>query len=144
MSKRNGTALLNSLGNEGTEIYRVTGKWSKTMAAGNICVDKTCRSWETVCSIGKKALVITWASEKFDFFLVGTCFEAETDHKPVVKLLGESDSANLPCLCQNFKLRLLRYNFDIFHTPENLISLTDLLSRRQENKHREKEHEWTV
>lgn len=45
-------------------------------------------------------LATTWACNKFDFFLVGTYFEEETDHKLLVKLLGESDfgqpSAKVP------------------------------------------------
>lgn len=79
--------------------------------------------------IEKESLAITWACEKFDFFLVGTYFEIETDHKPLVKLLGESDLANLPLRCQRFKLRLMRYHFSVFHTPGTEMYLADLLSR---------------
>ena len=79
--------------------------------------------------IEKESLAITWACEKFDFYLVGTDFEIETDHKPLVPLLGEKDLSNLPLRIQRFKLRLMRYNFSIFHTPGSGMHIADLLSR---------------
>ena len=34
--------------------------------------------------IEKETLGITWACEKFDYYLVGRAFEIETDHKPLI------------------------------------------------------------
>jgi len=56
--------------------------------------------------IEKKALGITWGCEKFDFFLVGRKFEVETDHKPLIALLGEKDLSQLPVRAQRLKMRL--------------------------------------
>ena len=76
-----------------------------------------------------EALGITWACEKFDFYLVGRKFEVETDHKPLISLLGEKDLSQLPLRVQRFKMRLMRYDFSISHTPGNCMYIADFLSR---------------
>ena len=101
------------------------GEWQPVAYASRPLTDAEKR----YAQIEKEALAITWACGKFDFFLVGTHFEIETDHKPLVKLLGESDIASMPLRCQKFRMRLMRYNYRIFHTPGKDMILADLLSR---------------
>ena len=79
--------------------------------------------------VEKEALAITWACEKFDYYLVGREFEIETDHKPLVAILGEKDLSKLPLRVQRFKLRMMRYSYNIFHTPGSEMYIADLLSR---------------
>ena len=38
--------------------------------------------------IEKEGLAVTWATEKFQTYLLGSDFRIETDHKPLVPLLG--------------------------------------------------------
>ena len=79
--------------------------------------------------IEKEALAITWACEKFDYYLVGRKFEIETDHKPLISLLVEKDLSQLPLRIQRFKMRLMRFDYQIFHTPGSLMFIADTLIR---------------
>ena len=46
--------------------------------------------------IEKGALVITWACKKFSDYILGKPVTIETDHKPLVPLLGMKNPDNLP------------------------------------------------
>lgn len=46
--------------------------------------------------IEKEALGITWASEHFADYLIGLQFHVETNHKPLVPLLGARNLEDLP------------------------------------------------
>ena len=44
----------------------------------------------------KEALETTWACERYSNFLIGKTFHIETDHKPLVSLLGQNEADALP------------------------------------------------
>ena len=79
--------------------------------------------------IEKEALAITCACEKFSNYLIGTKFKLETDHKPLVPLLGTKDLAELPARIQCFKMGLMRFDFSISHIAGKDLNRADTLSR---------------
>ena len=113
--------------------HRVTSDLSSYALGAALLQQNDKREWQPVAFVSRKltetekryaqiekeTLAITWACQKFDYYLVGTTFQLETDHKPLVKLLGESDLSELPLRCQRFKLRLMRYDFSIYQVTDN-------------------------
>ena len=79
--------------------------------------------------IEKESLTITWTCKKFDFYYMGKAFQIETDHKPLVSLLGEKNLSQLPLHVQRFKLQMMRFDYEIFHTLRKNMCLADTLSK---------------
>ena len=60
--------------------------------------------------IEEEALAITWACEKFSTYILGKHISIDTDHKPLVPLLGNKHLDNLPPRVLRFCLRLKLLN----------------------------------
>ena len=58
--------------------------------------------------IEKEALASTWACERFTDYILGKHVTIETDHKPLVSLLGSKQLNDLPL---RFRLRLSRFDY---------------------------------
>ena len=79
--------------------------------------------------IEKEALAATWACEKFSSYILGLKFSIETDHKPLVPLLGSKQLDKLPPRVLRFRLRLARFTYTISQVSGKLLYTADTLSR---------------
>ena len=79
--------------------------------------------------IEKESLALVWACEKFSDYVIGKSIQLETDHKPLVPLLGTMSLDRLPPRILRFRLRLTRFDYKISHVPGKLLYTADTLSR---------------
>ncbi len=79
--------------------------------------------------IEKEALAIIWASERLSSYLLGLKYRLETDHKPLLSLLSTKALDELPPRILRFRLRLMKFTFDIVHVPGKQRITADTLSR---------------
>ena len=80
-------------------------------------------------AIEQEALGVTWAAEKFSNYVLGKDIVIETDHKPLVPLLGSKNLCDMPHRIQQFRMRLMRYSYTIVHVPGKDNVTADALSR---------------
>ena len=80
-------------------------------------------------TIEKEALAITWACERFHQYLFGKEFTIYTDHSPLVTLLSKKRLDEMPLRVQRFRLRLMRYNYEVIYIPGSKQTIADTLSR---------------
>ena len=79
--------------------------------------------------IEKEALALVWACEKFGDYVIGKDITLETDHKPLVPLLGKTNLDCLPPRVLRFRIRLMRFSYTISHVPGKQLYTADTLSR---------------
>ena len=110
---------------------------------GAVLMQKTIQQWKPVAyasrsmietdtryaQIEKEALATTWACERFSDYILGMKIHIETDHKPLVPLLGSKFLDSLPPRILRFRLRLMQFDYIISHVPGKLLYTADTLSR---------------
>ena len=77
--------------------------------------------------IVKESLAATWACECFSNYLNGKQFCLETDHEPLVTLLGTKNLNELPARVQRFRMRLMRFMHSITYVPGKNLTVADTL-----------------
>ncbi|XP_037579458.1 uncharacterized protein K02A2.6-like [Dermacentor silvarum] len=77
----------------------------------------------------KEALAACWAVQSFEEYVRGLQFFLETDHQPLVALLGSMDVHLLPPRIQRFRLKLMRFQYQVLYVPGKLLATADTLSR---------------
>jgi hypothetical protein len=107
------------------------------------------KNWHPVCfasrslsetetryaQVEKEALASTYACEKFSKYLTGLpLFTLETDHKPLVALLGSKALDELPPRIQRMRMRLMRFTYSVEHVPGRHMYTADFLSRSPHGK----------
>ena len=96
--------------------------------------------------VEKEALAMTWCCEKFADYLVGlSSFLIETDHKPLLALMKTKQLDELTPRIQRFRMRMMRFSYEVEHVAGKNLATADTLSRapgstpRQEDKEKEEE-----
>ena len=75
--------------------------------------------------IKKKALALTWASDRLSQYILGAKIILKMDHKPLVPLLSTKNLNELPIHIKRFRLCTMRYSYDIFHVPGKELNTAD-------------------
>lgn len=83
--------------------------------------------------IEKEALALTWACKRFSEYIIGKEILLETDHIPLIPILGKKSLDALPPRVLRFRLRLIRFQYSIHHvlskeqyTPADTVSRAPL------------------
>ena len=98
----------------GAVLYQNTENGIKPVAYGS----RSLLPAETrYATIEKESLAIVWSCDHFSQYLVGRHFTIQTDHKPLLSILKTKRLDEMSPRLQRFKLRMLKYSYDIEYVP---------------------------
>ncbi len=84
--------------------------------------------------IEREALGIVWCCQKLESYILGMHIRIETDHKPLLAIFTTKDLNDLSPRLQRLRMKIMRYSYDIFHTPGKKLIVADTLSRKPRQK----------
>ena len=105
-------------------LQSTTSCWQPVAFASRVMTDTECRYAQGE----KEALALTWASKTFSTYILGKKFTIETDHKPLVPLLGIKHLDDLPPRVLRYRLHLSRFEYDIKHVPGKQLYCRHIIS----------------
>ena len=91
------------------------------------CCDCNAYALSGLINIQLNTTRYSWSMHSWHYIL-GSRFEIETDHKPLISLLSNKQLSDLPPRVLRFRLRMAKYNYCISHVPGKLLYTTDALS----------------
>ena len=80
-------------------------------------------------TIEKEALAVVWGLEKFHYYICGAPILVETDHKPLISLLGIKEIEKVLIRIQRYRIRLMKYAVEMKHISGKDNISADALSR---------------
>ena len=83
--------------------------------------------------VEKEALASAWVCNHLEDYLIGLKFILETDHKPLVALVGTKSLNELPVRIQRMRMRLMRFSYVVVHIPGKELYTADTLSSPWKN-----------
>lgn len=110
----------------GAVLLQKQGELWKPVAFASHALNDTERRY---AQIEKEALALTWACERFSEYIIGKEILLETDHKPLIPLMGNKSLDALPPRVLRFRLRLMRFLYTIQYVPGKELYTPDTLSR---------------
>ena len=133
---------------------------ASSFGMGGVLLQKDAEGWKPVqyasrsfteteqryAQVEKEALAMTWCCEKFKDYLLGLpSFLIETDHKPLLALMKTKPLDELTPRIQRFRMRMMRFSYELEHVAGKHLATADTLSRAPGSKpgkeDREKEAE---
>ncbi|CAG7825305.1 unnamed protein product [Allacma fusca] len=99
----------------------------RVVACSSRTLTKTDRGY---AQIEKGALACAWGCERFSDFITGIQFTLETDHKPLLSIMKIKLWDELRPRLLGFRMRLMRYTYNIVYVPGKELIPADVLSRK--------------
>lgn len=112
----------------GACLFQIDSKTSERQVVGYTSRTMT-DTEKKYFQIEREALALVWAADKFSEYIIGLQVIFETDHKPLVQLLHTKPIDSLSLRIQRFRMRLMRYSYEIVYVPGKHLSIADALSR---------------